>query len=114
MGANGPCRSRVPACHGSGVLTIEQTMDNQADYAASKVAMTRRPFPYLVQAMLAGAYIGVAVVLMLTAAGGLALADSPWTKLVQGLVFGVALTIVYSAGGELATSNMMTLTQGAI
>ena len=89
-------------------------MDHQAEYAATKVALTRRPLGYLVQSGLAGAYIGVAVVLMLTAAGGLALEASPWTKLVQGLVFGVALTLVYSAGGELATSNMMTLTQGAL
>jgi len=29
-------------------------------------------------------------------------------------VFGVALTLVLTAGGELATSNMMTLTQGAL
>ena len=96
------------------VLTISETMDEQAHYAASKVAMTHRPLPYLVQAMLAGAYIGVAVVLMVTAAGGLFVAESPWTKLVQGLVFGVALTLVFAAGGELATSNMMTLTQGAL
>ncbi|WP_426592430.1 formate/nitrite transporter family protein [Cellulomonas sp. McL0617] len=96
------------------MLTIEQTMDHQAEYAATKVEMTRRPLAYLVQSALAGSYIGVAVVLMFTAAGGLALAGSPWTKLVQGLVFGVALTLVLTAGGELATSNMMTLTQGAI
>jgi nitrite transporter NirC len=51
---------------------------------------------------------------MVSAAGPLAAAGSPWTKLVQGLVFGVALTLVVTAGGELATSNMMTLTQGAI
>ncbi len=89
-------------------------MDHQADYAAAKVGMTRRPWAYLVQAALAGAFIGVAVVLMFSAAGGLALAGSPVTKLVQGLVFGVALTLVFAAGGELATSNMMTLTQGAI
>lgn len=96
------------------MLTIDDAMDHQADYAATKVGLTRRPLAYLVQAALAGSFIGVAVVLMVSAAGGLALAGSPWTRLVQGLVFGVALTLVFSAGGELATSNMMTLTQGAI
>ena len=96
------------------MLTTHEAMDHQADYAATKVAMTRRPFAYLLQGALAGAYVGVAVVLMLTAAGGFALENSPVTKLVQGLVFGVALTLVLAAGGELATSNMMTLTQGAI
>lgn len=96
------------------MLTTDEAMDYQADYAATKVAMTRRPFAYLLQGALAGAYVGVAVVLMLTAAGGFALEGAPVTKLVQGLVFGVALTLVLAAGGELATSNMMTLTQGAI
>ena len=96
------------------MLTISETMDEQVGYAATKVAMTRRPFAYLVQSALAGSYIGIAVVLMVSAAGGLSAVESPWTKLVQGLVFGVALTLVFAAGGELATSNMMTLTQGVI
>lgn len=93
---------------------MSETMDSQVRYAATKVASTRRPIAYVVSAALAGSYIGIAVVLMVSAAGGLSLAESPWTKLVQGLVFGVALTLVLAAGGELATSNMMTLTQGAI
>lgn len=96
------------------VLNMSETMDFQVHYAATKVAGTRRPVAYLVQSALAGSYIGIAVVLMVSAAGGLSAAGSPWTKLVQGLVFGVALTLVFAAGGELATSNMMTLTQGAI
>lgn len=96
------------------MLTISETLDEQVKYAAYKVSSTRRPVAYLVQAALAGAYIGIAVVLMVSAAGGLSVAGSPWTKLVQGLVFGVALTLVFAAGGELATSNMMTLTQGVI
>jgi len=89
-------------------------MDEQVKYAAYKVSSTRRPVAYLVQAALAGSYIGIAVVLMVSAAGGLSVAGSPWTKLVQGLVFGVALTLVFVAGGELATSNMMTLPQGVM
>ena len=93
---------------------MSETMDYQVHYAATKVASTRRPVAYLVQSALAGSYIGIAVVLMVSAAGGLYAESSPWTKLVQGLVFGVALTLVFAAGGELATSNMMTLTQGAI
>ena len=40
--------------------------------------------------------------------------DVPAARVVQGLVFGVALTIVVMAGGELATSAMMILTQGAL
>ena len=64
--------------------------------------------------MLAGAYIGIGVLIMATAGGPLVVAGSPFTPLVQGLVFGVALTVVLVAGAELATSAMMILTQGAL
>ncbi|WP_394551760.1 formate/nitrite transporter family protein [Agromyces sp. MMS24-JH15] len=94
--------------------TIEDTLRYQADAAAHKVEATAHPGRYAVQAMLAGAYIGVGVVLMVSAAGPMLAAGDPLAKLVSGLVFGVALTFVVFAGGELATSNMMTLTQGAV
>lgn len=96
------------------MLTIPEALTAQEATAVVKVRGARRLASYLVQAMLGGAFIGVAVVLMLTAAGPLRAAGSPWAPLVQGLVFGVALTLVVTAGGELATSNMMTLTQGAL
>lgn len=96
------------------MLTLEEAWTAQLHTAVGKVGYTRRPLAYTVRGMLAGSYIGIAVVLMLSAAGPLAAAGSPWTKLVQGLVFGVALTLVVTAGGELATSNMMTLPQGVI
>lgn len=96
------------------MLSLSDAMTAQAATAAAKARGTARPLPYLVQAMYGGAFIGVAVVLMFSAAGPLRAAGSPWAPLVQGLVFGVALTLVVAAGAELATSNMMTLTQGAL
>jgi nitrite transporter NirC len=62
--------------------------------------------------MLAGSYIGVAVVLMSAVAGPLLAASSPWTKLIEGAIFGVALTLCVFAGAELSTGNMMTAIQG--
>lgn len=96
------------------MLTIPETLEYQRAAARSKVESTRRPAAYTVQAMLAGAYIGIAVVLMVSAAGPFLDQGSAATKLVSGLVFGIALTLVVVAGGELCTSNMMTLTQGAL
>ena len=40
--------------------------------------------------------------------------SSPWTKLVQGAVFGVALTLVVFAGAELFTGNVMVMVQGLV
>jgi nitrite transporter NirC len=57
--------------------------------------------------------VGAAVALMISAAGPLIVSDSPWTKLIEGLVFGVALSLVIFAGSELSTGNMMTMIQGA-
>ncbi len=96
------------------MLTIAETVKYHTGAARTKADLARRPGVYLVHSMLAGAYIGIGVVIMATAGGPLADAGSGWTPLVQGLVFGVALTIVVMAGGELATSAMMILTQGAL
>jgi nitrite transporter NirC len=64
--------------------------------------------------MLAGAYVGVAVILMITAAAPLDAANSPWTKLVEGLVFAIGLVAVVFAGAELTTGIMMTAVQVAM
>ncbi|KQR17130.1 formate/nitrite transporter family protein [Cellulomonas sp. Leaf334] len=96
------------------MLSIPDTVDAQAVAARHKVDLLATPGLFLVRTMLAGAYIGIGVLIMATAGGPLAVAGSPFTPLVQGLVFGVALTVVLVAGAELATSAMMTLTQGAL
>lgn len=96
------------------MLTIAEATDTHAQAAVTKTRLARRPLTYLVQTMLAGAYIGIGVVILTTAGGPLAVAGSPWAPLVQGLVFGVALAVVVVAGAELATSAMMILTQGAM
>ncbi|MEV6647977.1 formate/nitrite transporter family protein [Amycolatopsis sp. NPDC051371] len=95
-------------------VPISEALGFQADSARSKIAELRRPGRYLLSSALAGAYIGIAVVLLLAVTGPLNAAQSPWTKLVQGLVFGIALTAVVFAGGELSTGNMMTMVQGAL
>ena len=95
-------------------IPLPDALDLQADVADGKIDDLRRPGRYLVSSMLAGAFIGVAVVLLLAATGPLNAANSPWTKVVQGLVFGIALTTVVFAGAELSTGNMMTMVQGAL
>lgn len=97
------------------MLTIERALrDVQAPAARHKVHLLRSPGRFLVSGMLAGGYIGVGVLLMVSAAGPLTAAGSGWGKLVSGVVFGVALTLVVFGGGELVTSSMMTLAQGAL
>jgi nitrite transporter NirC len=95
-------------------VPMTNTLAELGATAQAKAAESRRPGRYLVSAMLAGAYIGVAVVLMIAVTGPLQAASSPWVKLIQGLVFGIALTLVIFAGGELTTGNMMTMPQAVL
>jgi len=95
-------------------IPLSDALSGQAEAAAGKIAELRRPGRYLVSSALAGVYVGVAIVLLLAVTGPLNAASSPWTKLVQGLVFGIALTAVIFAGSELSTGNMMTMVQGAM
>lgn len=92
--------------------TLAQAVTTQSEAAREKVLLARRPGRYVVAAMLAGAYIGVGVVLMVATAGPFLAAGAPAERLVAGGVFAAALTLVVFAGAELATSAMMVLTQG--
>ncbi|MBV2357512.1 formate/nitrite transporter family protein [Streptomyces sp. J2-1] len=95
-------------------ISPELALDEQGAAAESKLALLRVPGRYLVLSALAGAFIGIAVVLMIMVSGPLNAVHSPWTKLIQGAVFAVGLVLVIFSGGELVTSTMMTAVQGAV
>lgn len=60
---------------------------------------------YFVAAMLAGMYVGLGILLIFSI-GGL-LGKSPASKIVMGLSFGIALSLVVMVGSELFTGNNM-------
>lgn len=93
-------------------IPVPEALDESAVLAKAKADQVRRLPRYLVNAAFAGAYVGVAVVLLLSVAGPLAAGKSTATKLVQGSVFGIALTLVVFAGAELFTGNVMYMLQG--
>jgi nitrite transporter NirC len=93
-------------------IPIHQAVDEAGATAAGKAKAVRDLPRYLAAAALAGAFVGIAVVLMFSVAGPLVAASSPFAKLVQGAVFGIALTLVVFAGAELFTGNAMTMLQG--
>jgi nitrite transporter len=93
-------------------VPIPSALDDAGGLAATKAAQVRRLPRYLVLSALAGAYVGIAVVLLISVSAPLAASGSAATKLVQGAVFGVALTLVVFAGAELFTGNAMTMVQG--
>jgi nitrite transporter NirC len=93
-------------------IPIPEALSESADLARTKAHQVRLMPRYLASSALAGGYVGVAVVLLASVAGPLASASSPLSKLVQGAVFGVALTLVVFAGAELFTGNVMYMLQG--
>ncbi len=87
-------------------IPVADAVDETVALAQAKVAQARDLPRYLLSSALAGAFVGVAVVLLVSVSAPLFLAQAPTTRLVQGAVFGVALTLVVFAGGELFTGNV--------
>jgi len=69
---------------------------------------------YLIASMWAGAYVGFGIFLIMTIGGLGSESNFPFTKMLMGLSFGIALSLVIMAGSELFTGNNMILTVGAL
>ena len=92
-----------------------ETIAALSEQAAAKLTHQRRSlFGHLVRSMLAGMYVGAAIYLIFTVGGSLA-KESPGTvRLMMGVCFGGALTIVVFAGSELFTGSNLVLTLGVL
>jgi nitrite transporter NirC len=93
-------------------VPVPEALADAAALAETKARAVRSVARYVAQSALAGVYVGIAVVLLLSTAGPLAVANNAATKLVAGAVFGIALTLVVFAGAELFTGNAMFMVQG--
>lgn len=69
---------------------------------------------YFVSSMLAGIFVGMAIMLIFTIGGLLTAAESPATKIVMGISFGGALSLVVFAGSELFTGNNFVMAVGSL
>lgn len=93
----------------------EQSVNAAVATALKKAENARNnPLGYWVASMLAGVYIGIAIILVFTIGAGFANTGHPALRLVLGAAFGIALTLVVFAGAELFTGNVMFLTFGVL
>jgi nitrite transporter NirC len=93
----------------------EDAIDVMGGQAAAKIEAQRRSLAgHLVRSMLAGMYVGAAIVLIFTIGGALAKDFPALVKPVMGACFGGALTIVIFAGSELFTGSNLVLTLGVL
>jgi nitrite transporter NirC len=92
-----------------------ETIQALGDQAAAKLTLQRGSLVgHLVRSMLAGMYVGAAIVLIFTVGGSLS-KDAPGSvRLLMGVCFGGALTIVIFAGSELFTGSNLVLTLGVL
>ncbi|CAM3309871.1 MULTISPECIES: formate/nitrite transporter family protein [Paenibacillus] len=79
-----------------------------------KEMMNESLLRYIVSTMLAGAYVGIGIVLIFKLGAPLAAEGSPFQSLVMGAAFGIALTLVVFAGSELFTGNHMVFTMSTL
>ncbi len=80
---------------------------NVADQKAT--AVRNSPLAFLIGAMMAGAYVGLGIILIFSTAGQVPVA---FQKLIMGATFGIALTLVVFAGSELFTGHTMYMVFG--
>lgn len=84
-----------------------------AQAAKAKAAFLKEnPLGYFLASMLAGIFVGFGVLLAFTV-GGL-LDGAPYTKVLMGVSFGVALSLVVMAGAELFTGNNLVMAAGCL
>ena len=83
--------------------------------AAAKARLLKtNPLGYFLSSMLAGIYVGFGILLIFAVGAAFAASDNPALKLVMGVSFGIALTLVIFAGSELFTGNAMVMTFGRL
>ncbi|WP_150275799.1 formate/nitrite transporter family protein [Paenibacillus tepidiphilus] len=92
-----------------------QNVENIVEAAVQKRDKMNESLPrYFLSAILAGAYVGIGIILIFTLGAPLAAAKSPFQPLVMGASFGIALTLVVFAGSELFTGNNMFFTASTL
>jgi len=100
------------------IYMVRQNMHQETLLKMTNLAVAKRDLlaggrlRYFVLAMLAGFYVGLGIILILTIGGQLG--DDPIRKTLMGVSFGIALSLVIMAGSELFTGNNMIMAAGSL
>ena len=90
-------------------------VERMVQLAERKVGyLQSNPIGYLVLSALAGIYLGFGICLIFSVGAPSWSGGSAGLKLVMGVSFGIALTLVIVAGSELFTGNNMVCALGAL
>jgi len=87
-----------------------ETVDQFARTAVAKAEFLHRsPLGFTISAMMAGAYVGLGIILIFAVGNAV---DPDIRPVVMGGSFGIALTLVIFAGSDLFTGHTMFMTHG--
>ena len=90
----------------------QDTIDYFGNLAQNKArVLSESPLAFAVGSLMAGAYVGIGIILIFSVGGTL---DPAWQKLIMGVSFGIALTLVVFAGSELFTGHTMYMVFGCL
>ena len=93
-------------------MTLEDSITSFAKLSVEKTRfLARNPLGFWVASMMAGAYVGMGILLIFAVGQN---ADPSSRSLVMGVSFGIALTLVVFAGSELFTGHTMYMTIGLL
>ena len=85
-----------------------------ASAIGKKTTLERSKLSYLLITGLGGIFVGFGVIILITIGGLLDPAGVPSMKIVQGVSFGIALSMVLLGGADLYTGNNLIMTVGAL
>ena len=90
----------------------QDTIDHFAKLARNKAdSLAQTPLAFLFGSLMAGAYVGIGIILIFSVGSML---DPAWQALIMGVSFGIALTLVVFAGSELFTGHTMYMVFGKL
>lgn len=94
---------------------MKKTVHTMSETAVTKVnQLNQSKSRSLTLAMLAGFYVGLGIILIFTIGGLLEPTNYAGTKIIMGVSFGIALSLVIMAGADLFTGNNMIMTIGTL
>lgn len=93
----------------------KKEIDNLVHSAEMKIGLLKESLAgYLTSAMLGSFFVSLGIMLIYSIGGIMDHNGIGTYKIIMGLCFGVALSLVFMAGGDLFTSNAMIMTIGAL
>ena len=94
---------------------MNDVLDKISSVAENKIMLLKtNKLNYLVATLLGGLFIGFGIIILVTIGGLLDPTAVPNMKIIQGLAFGVALSMVMMGGADLFTGNNLVMTIGAL